>query len=540
MPRGLRERLAVFGLGLALAWGPLALNAPAAPASAGTARVPTVYHKSRSFRIPFNVDASERPRLREVQLWVSEDSGYAWKAQRRTTPERPYFTFKAARDGEFWFAVRTLDNLGRLYPGEDEAVEPSMKVIVDTNPPSLLLEPDGRRGSQAAVRWEVQDEHLDLKSLTIEYQAEGAREWRQVPIRRPALIGSESWDAGTAEPLKVRATVEDKAGNSTEAVITLPEGTPSNPALGGREAPIFSAPPVSRISAGPGFAPVGDATRSAPPANENVVSPTPGQESNPFGGPGGTPAPAPVQNAASPGARTLLVPSPKFAMQYAVDDAGPNGPASVELYLTQDGGRTWIRRGDDSDRVSPFDVDLGGEGTFGLCLVARSASGLGDLPPAPGDPPQLWVEVDSTPPAVQLDPPFVGTGLNAGKVAIQWRATDLHLAARPVTLFWRTDLDGSQWQPIGDPIENTGKYIWTVPPNIPPKFHVRVEVVDTMGNKGARIRPRWAPSTSIARAPEAASSASTPPPEAARSGPGRSGDLPQSAGPSRSFTASRS
>jgi hypothetical protein len=146
----------------------------------------------------------------------------------------------------------------------------------------------------------------------------------------------------------------------------------------------------------------------------------------------------------------MLVASPRFKLQYAIEDAGPDGPAIVELWITQDGGRNWIRRGEDPDRVSPFEVDLGGEGTFGLSLVARSASGLGDQPPAPGDPPQTWVEVDTTPPSVQLYPPQIGTGPHAGKVAITWRASDLHLAPRAVALFWRPDQPGSTWQPIID------------------------------------------------------------------------------------------
>ncbi len=143
-----------------------------------------------------------------------------------------------------------------------------------------------------------------------------------------------------------------------------------------------------------------------------------------------TPGPA----GETPG-ETLLVASPKFKLQYAVEDAGPSGPATVELWITHDGGRTWIRRGGDDDRVSPIEVDLGGEGTFGLCLVARSASGLGDQPPAPGDPPQSWVEVDSTAPVVQIQPPQIGTGVNAGKVAIAWKASDLHLPPRSRNAF---------------------------------------------------------------------------------------------------------
>ena len=203
--------------------------------------------------------------------------------------------------------------------------------------------------------------------------------------------------------------------------------------------------------------------------------------------------PAPADPAAfTPGARrvrrgggTLLVANPRFKLQYAIDDAGPDGPASVELWITQDGGRTWIRRGDDPDRVSPIDVDLGGEGTYGLCLVARSASGLGDQPPAPGDPPQSWVEVDSTPPAVQLQPPQVGTGINSGKVAIAWRASDLHLAPKSVRLSWRPDQPDAPWQTIADAQESAGQFVWTVPPTVPQRFHLKVEAVDSVGHQGS-------------------------------------------------------
>ena len=73
-----------------------------------------------------------------------------------------------------------------------------MKVVVDTVPPSIVLEPDGRRGSIAGVRWEVKDEHLDLKTLVLEYQVDGANDWRKVPI-----VARPCWErsAGTREPL---------------------------------------------------------------------------------------------------------------------------------------------------------------------------------------------------------------------------------------------------------------------------------------------------------------------------------------------------
>ncbi|MEA2631708.1 MAG: hypothetical protein QOE66_1927, partial [Chloroflexota bacterium] len=266
MPKGVRERLATLGLGLALVLGcvapgslsvvSVAVAAPPTNADASP-RAPTIYQKSRAFRIPFNVNAAERPRLREVQLWVSDDSGFTWKPTSRTTPDRPSFTFRASRDAEYWFAVRTMDKEGKLYPGEDESVEPNLRVVIDTTPPRLVLEPDGRKGSRVAVRWEVHDEHLDLNSLVLEYQAEGAREWRQVPIRRKNLIGSETWESGTAEPLRVRGSIADKAGNRAEESIGISEGTPVNPGLSTNDPAEFSTtpPPISQISSTTTFPP---------------------------------------------------------------------------------------------------------------------------------------------------------------------------------------------------------------------------------------------------------------------------------------------
>jgi hypothetical protein len=561
MPRVLIRPIVMAGvmgfsmLGAAVvALGPTATAAEPAPRQ--PAAVPLIHNKGRNFRIPIKINAEAQSRIKEVSLLVSEDQGYQWKAVSKTFPDHPAFSFRAKHDGEYWFAVQTLTVDGTFSPGLDSTVEPNLKVVVDTIPPSLFLEAGGRRASTASVRWEVKDQYLDLKSLVLEYQIEGVGVWRRVPIRRPMKpIGAQSWDAGTAEALKVRMSASDRAGNVTTEVIDLPEGTASPPEFASNELEDPSLPMVEQISSpgqprittGPNFTPVnGDlappqdaiperTTRprgrvstgpgrprptapdwvrdpGPPPANPSAATaasiPSPDSPdlfaiANGAASPSGfgavpastgTPAnpssptasaPPSARGGASGGSASLLVDSPKFKLQYAVDDAGPNGPATVELWITQDGGRTWIRRGDDPDRTSPIEVDLGGEGTYGISLVARSTSGLGDQPPAPGDPPQTWVEVDTTAPAVQLDPVQVGTGVNSGKVAITWRANDLHLAPKSVALFWRPDQAGAGWQPLAEGQENTGRFIWAVPTTVPTRFHIRVEAVDTVGHHGS-------------------------------------------------------
>ena len=294
----------------------------------------------------------------------------------------------------------------------------------------------------------------------------GARDWRQVPNVRPELLGSARWDAGTADPLRVRAIVDDRAKNRAEAEIDLPDGMAANPGPAVAADPRdFSQPPPVTPIAPAALAEAGsDPFNGFPPPQNAASDPRPAPTAGPSG--------------------TLLVGNPRFPLAYTVDDAGPAGPSLVELWATRDGGRTWSRLPEDPDRASPYNVDLGGEGTFGLWLVVQGASGLGDPPPAPGDRPQMWVEVDSVDPQVALDPPRVGLGSQAGRVTITWRANDPHLDGRPIVISYRADRPGSPWVPITPRMENKGFYVWTVPPNTPPRFFLRVDAFDTLGNRG--------------------------------------------------------
>ena len=481
----------------------LGMCAPYSLAAAipGKTRAPVVHYREKSFRIPFNpVEPAERARLKEVVLWVSSDQGFTWTRAGKTTPDRPSFTFRAPRDGEYCFALGTISLKGQMIPADTNGLVTNLRVVVDTTAPTLAVEARPRRGSVVSVRWEVRDEHLEVGSLYLEYQVDGTADWKQAPLRRPALIGAETWDVGSTGPLKVRLSVSDRAGNLGQELIQVASGQQESPSRSAADSDPLPPPILPISQTGPSSRPRGQESNSAsapPPLGESEFAPTP----IPTDAPGTLPAeepPAIVDNPTprvatltpdpSAGAlgsgKTKLVASPRFGLQYAVDDAGPNGASSVELWVTMDGGRTWSRRGEDPDRVSPFPVDLGGEGTFGLSLVARAASGLGDQPPAPGDPPQFWVEVDSTPPQVQMDPPQMLTGSSAGKVVITWRASDLHLAEKPIMISYRPDVPGSSWQPITGRIDNTGRFIWPVPTNYPSRLHIRVDAVDGAGQKG--------------------------------------------------------
>ncbi len=177
-------RLSVLGVSVALV---LPIMAKAALPPSQTTDIPLIYHKGRNFRIPFNLSAETRgPRQGSASPGLG-GSGIQLAPKSKTYPNHPTFTFRSSHDGEYWFAVQTMTLDGKFSPPLDAIVEPNMKVVVDTFPPSLMLEPDDRRGSLASVHWEVKDEHIDLKSLVLEYQVEGVGVWRRVPIRQPKL-----------------------------------------------------------------------------------------------------------------------------------------------------------------------------------------------------------------------------------------------------------------------------------------------------------------------------------------------------------------
>ena len=68
-----------------------------------------------------------------------------------------------------------------------------------------------------------------------------------------------------------------------------------------------------------------------------------------------------------------------------------------------------------------------------------------------------------------------------------------HLADRPVTLLYREDRANAPWVPIIAGQEATGRYLWLVPENVPARFHVKAEALDTLGNRGSADSQDTAP-----------------------------------------------
>jgi hypothetical protein len=191
------------------------------------------------------------------------------------------------------------------------------------------------------------------------------------------------------------------------------------------------------------------------------------------------PAPAAAQMLAPPGRQLLN--TTRCSLDYAVDS--PN-VARVEAYATRDGGRSWIRVGEDADRHSPFEFDLPEDGVYGVSLAIGTTMRPA-TPPAAGDTPDCWIEIDSTKPMVNVPDIRPGVGDEAGQITLTWSAQDRNLAPEPVEISIAAQPDGP-WLPLARGQKPEGSCKFALPREIVWQVFVRVEARDLAGHCG-----RW-------------------------------------------------
>lgn len=181
----------------------------------------------------------------------------------------------------------------------------------------------------------------------------------------------------------------------------------------------------------------------------------------------------------SPENGTVKVNSKRLNFNYDLKDVGPSGVSTVDVWYTKD-GKGW-QKFDRGIQQAGGAVEVDDEGVYGISFVPRTGFGGGKEPPAKGENPQMWVEVDTTKPTVSL----VGIQPSSGSrtLRIDWSAADKNLTRKPVVLSYSEQKDGP-WTPFTVPMDNTGTYNWQIPPSTPTSFYLRVEASDQAGNIG--------------------------------------------------------
>ena len=174
--------------------------------------------------------------------------------------------------------------------------------------------------------------------------------------------------------------------------------------------------------------------------------------------------------------------SRKFELDYQVDHIRADDIAKLEIWVTENGGGSWQMQSIDQDRQSPVLIDVDDDGVYGFRLRIQTNDGLESLQPTKGDSADVWVEVYTTKPSVELASLPFGRKKDAGKLIVNWRAVDKRFAAKPITLFYSVNLDGP-WQVIVEKLPNSSQFKWPVTDRIPRRVFLRIEAVDAAGNR---------------------------------------------------------
>jgi hypothetical protein len=156
------------------------------------------------------------------------------------------------------------------------------------------------------------------------------------------------------------------------------------------------------------------------------------------------------------------------------------GLTIVEVWATSDSGRSWFLAGQGRDGGNSILAKFPREGMYGYTFVLKSSAG-GSQPPAAGETPEGWLEVDTTKPVAEILGVALGTGNDAGHLLVTWVAQDRTFGPEPISLYYASQPTGP-WLPLAEKIANTGAYRWPLPKSLSGRVYVRLEATDRAGN----------------------------------------------------------
>jgi hypothetical protein len=345
-----------------------------------------IYWKQNLFLIPYQWSTTADPgAARAVWLYVSKDHGATWHIISEAKPQVKAFNYHAECDGEYWFAIRTVDHSGQLQPAGPPS-QPELRVSVDTTMPRIeFLATQFRSDGALEIQWRATDPNLDPNSWKFEVQLDATDSWYPVPFAGlrvvplgappgPAAAGTH--DGQTAwlpppgtQPRALRATVYDRAGNSA-AYGTGIIATTAVRVIETQQPPLLSASspvarPAEHVEAAQniaGWVSASDAPpQSAPASNESAIAqhwPATAISSAPFrlsAGASQTPGDGITSYGNPVGVGTVSTPGADVANDESIPPDPVNfGYASVNQFTKNDNGSDSSINGPTFATLEPF------------------------------------------------------------------------------------------------------------------------------------------------------------------------------------------
>src|SRR5262249_28716517 len=113
---------------------------------------------------PVKMDQEYRRELKEIRLYARTPTS-GWTLQETGGPDLTRFACKAPLDGEYWYTLVTVDRTGRMAPSDLNAEPVSQRVVIDTTPPVIQVQPTAIPDGDYALRCTVLDANPDMATL---------------------------------------------------------------------------------------------------------------------------------------------------------------------------------------------------------------------------------------------------------------------------------------------------------------------------------------------------------------------------------------
>ena len=184
----------------------------------------TRYFREGRAQIDYRID--DPGPVERVDLWTTTTGGKEWELAGQDADCRSPIEFKAP-DGEYGIRVAAAVRDQPPPPAPRAGDPPQARVVLDTVPPEIqigearvvrLRTLPGRLGIE--LPFKVSDLHVDPAAVRLEWRA-GSDRWIQAAIDAASLAaGRASFNvpAAAADPLSVRITAADLAGNASSRI----------------------------------------------------------------------------------------------------------------------------------------------------------------------------------------------------------------------------------------------------------------------------------------------------------------------------------
>ena len=470
----------------------------------------------REIQIPITFDAARKKEIRELLLFMTRSQSERWEVAARETADKDFFTYKASEDGIYWFSMMIVDKKGGKDPEDINAAPPGLKILIDTKAPIINIKSAERVGEDVVVTWDIQEAYPNLSTFKLEYKGNDGKWYRS--DAQAVLSGSARIPRGVAAGItQVRLEMADLAKNRGDSgTKDVTEGTRS--VSRNEKTEPSNLVPLKTISGdvpGPDLPSLGGPSLTGetfpPKAPPVIAETTPKNATTRETGPVTDPrnelsSPLTPNERQLPNVQAINV--SRFDLAFDVESRGPSGVSKALLWVTRDDGKNWRQWKEYERAESSIEVDLDVkgntqlEGGYGFKISLISGGGLSKGQPKGGDLPDMRVDVDLTPPEIQMYEP-IPDSKERDTLLLRWKAFDRNMSSDPITLEWSEKKEGP-WNAIatndireasfsgGPParrLPNIGSHAWKVGTNVPARVYLKITARDTAGNIAEAVTP---------------------------------------------------